>query len=157
MLCDMSAYDWPEHATAPGSRYELAGWWSRVGAVLIDVIVLTIAAFVLGVVIGFFTEGGTNAADVLVAVITFGFVLYAPLMLAFHDGQTLGKQALGIAVINEDGDQIGFGRALWRELFSRWLLAITIIGGILDPLWPLWDRENRALHDFMAATRVIVR
>ncbi len=26
---------------------------------------------------------------------------------------------------------------------------------LLDWLWPLWDEENRALHDFIVDTRVI--
>ncbi len=25
---------------------------------------------------------------------------------------------------------------------------------LADSLWPLWDRENRALHDMLARTRV---
>jgi uncharacterized RDD family membrane protein YckC len=138
-------------------RYELASWGSRVGAFLLDLLVLLGGAFALGVVLAFFSEGSENAAEVAVGIAYAAFLLYAPLMLAFNRGQTLGKKALGIAVINADGHPIGLGRALWREIFSRWLLGITIIGGILDPLWPLWDRENRALHDMMASTRVIVR
>ena len=152
-----SPWAFDEPAVQQPPRYELASWGSRVGAFLLDLMILLVAAFALGVVIGFFTEGSTSAAELVVFVMYGVFLLYAPLMLAFNDGQTLGKKALGIAVINEDGAPIGFGRALWREIFSRWLLAITIIGGILDPLWPLWDEQNRALHDIMAKTRVIVR
>jgi uncharacterized RDD family membrane protein YckC len=25
----------------------------------------------------------------------------------------------------------------------------------LDSLWPLWDKENRAIHDMLARTRVV--
>jgi uncharacterized RDD family membrane protein YckC len=151
-----SPWAFEEPAVEP-LRYELASWGSRVGAFLLDLIILMVGGFAVGVVVGFFSEGGTSAADVVLAVFYVVFLLYAPLMLAFNDGQTIGKKALGIAVINEDGHPIGLGRALWREIFSRWLLAITIIGGILDPLWPLWDDQNRALHDIMARTRVIIR
>jgi uncharacterized RDD family membrane protein YckC len=146
-----------EEPAVEAPRYELASWGSRVGAFLLDLIILMVGGFVVGVVVGFFSEGGTSAAEIVLGVVYVAFLLYAPLMLAFNGGQTIGKKALGIAVINEDGHPIGFGRALWREIFSRWLLAVTIIGGILDPLWPLWDDQNRALHDFMAKTRVIVR
>jgi uncharacterized RDD family membrane protein YckC len=29
------------------------------------------------------------------------------------------------------------------------------IVSLIDVLWPLWDEENRALHDFVVNTRVI--
>jgi uncharacterized RDD family membrane protein YckC len=154
----MRQYEWPTHPSDPGpQRYELASWGSRVGALLLDLLVLLLAGLLVGVVFGLLSGGSENAGSAAVGIAYLAFLLYAPLMLAFNDGQTLGKKAVGIAVLNQDGRPIGFGRALWREIFSRWLLGITVIGAIVDPLWPLWDRENRALHDMMASTRVIVR
>ena len=35
------------------------------------------------------------------------------------------------------------------------VLAFTIIGGFLDVLWPLWDRQNQTLHDKAAGTVVL--
>ena len=32
--------------------------------------------------------------------------------------------------------------------------ALAAIYVVLDCLWPLWDRESRALHDRLARTRV---
>ena len=32
---------------------------------------------------------------------------------------------------------------------ALWLVSL------LDDLWPLWDRENRAIHDMLAGTRVV--
>ena len=52
-------------------------------------------------------------------------------------------------------------RRLLREVVIKQLL-FGFVGGfflsiptILDYLWPLWDDENRALHDMIAASRVI--
>jgi len=55
-------------------------------------------------------------------------------------------------------------RALWRQvaiqivafnLVSYWSYAYGLFGlGLLDGIWPLWDRENRAIHDMLAGTRV---
>jgi hypothetical protein len=48
-----------------------------------------------------------------------------------------------------------------REVAVKTLLggiAGTLTGGLanlLDVLWPLWDEENRALHDFIVDTRTI--
>ena len=56
-----------------------------------------------------------------------------------------------------------FGFAVLREVVIKGLLfgiVGSITGGIaplLDVLWPLWDEENRALHDFVVDTRVGAR
>jgi uncharacterized RDD family membrane protein YckC len=124
--------------------------------VLLDSVLIVVLAVVVGLVLG--ATAGNDSSGAVVGVILYAvFLLYAPLMLAFNDGQTVGKKALSIAVVKDDGGPIGFGRALWRELVVRFLLGILVIPGIVDVLWPLWDKENRALHDMAASTRVIVR
>ncbi len=92
-------------------------------------------------------------------------VYYSPLMW-LTNGQTIGKKVLGIRVVRTDGAPMTLGRAIWREgvvkvgLFGALSLApavggtIGVLVGLLDDLWPLWDRENRALHDMLARTRV---
>jgi uncharacterized RDD family membrane protein YckC len=35
------------------------------------------------------------------------------------------------------------------------MLVVTGLYLLLDYLWPLWDRENRALHDMIARTHVV--
>ena len=48
-----------------------------------------------------------------------------------------------------------------REVLVKTLLVGVVsgatggIGWLLDVLWPLWDEENRALHDFVVNTRTI--
>jgi uncharacterized RDD family membrane protein YckC len=83
------------------------------------------------------------------------------------NGQTLGKRALKVRVIRTDGLPVSVSRALWREVVvlivvynvlshtGRPLSSIIWFLYVLDALWPLWDRKNRALHDFAAGTRVI--
>jgi uncharacterized RDD family membrane protein YckC len=85
-----------------------------------------------------------------------GLFLYAPLMLAFGGGQTLGKRAVGIRVELADGRPIGLGRALARELLVKALLfGVIPFVGFIDVLWPLWDGDNRALHDIVCGSRVV--
>ena len=95
------------------------------------------------------------------AVIAF---LYAPLTDAregAHNGQTWGKQLLGIRVVRDNGEPFDFGYAALREVVVKGLLfgiassIIPIIPWLLDVLWPLWDDENRALHDMIVSTHVI--
>lgn len=35
------------------------------------------------------------------------------------------------------------------------VMVLLYLGTLLNYLWPLWDKENRALHDMAASTRVV--
>ena len=88
-------------------------------------------------------------------------IFYAPLLMARqgeHNGQTWGKQALGIRVVRDTGEQVDLGFAFLREVVVKYLL-FGFVGGfffsiptIVDYLWPLWDDENRCLHDMVVKT-----
>jgi uncharacterized RDD family membrane protein YckC len=154
--------------------YELSGWWRRVGAALLDGLVIGIGAVVLLVAItapfsvGFFASDDAGAVSLavglLVAIVCVSIValLYAPAMMARTDGRTLGRMAAGIRVVRANGEPMTFGLAVLREVVLKALafpIAGSITGGILnllDVLWPLWDAENRALHDIVVDTRVVL-
>jgi uncharacterized RDD family membrane protein YckC len=78
-----------------------------------------------------------------------------------NNGQTWGKQMLGIRVVRDNGEPMSFGWAALREIAVKGLLVsiassiIPIIPWLLDYLWPLWDDENRALHDMVCSTHVV--
>jgi uncharacterized RDD family membrane protein YckC len=78
-----------------------------------------------------------------------------------YNGQTWGKQMLGIRVVRDNGQAMSFGWAALREIAVK-NLAVTIASSIipiipwfLNFFWPLWDDENRALHDMICSTHVI--
>jgi uncharacterized RDD family membrane protein YckC len=102
---------------------------------------------------------------VIVAGIAFaisdalGYVVYIVLALGYYgyfegspSGQTIGKKALGIRVIDfNTGGPIGYGRG-----FLRWIGKI--VSGIpcyLGYLWMLWDREKQTWHDKIATSVVV--
>ena len=64
--------------------------------------------------------------------------------------------------LRANGKPIDFGFAMLREVVVKaFLFGIlgTMTGGLanlVDVLWPLWDEENRALHDIIVDTRVIL-
>jgi uncharacterized RDD family membrane protein YckC len=167
----------PPVATGPGAlagRRVLAGWWSRVGAQIIDGLIIGIGGLVLLIAItapfsiGFFADDDVGIGAILIgflfAVVSVSIValLYAPALMARTNGKTLGRMATGIRVVRADGRPMDFGFAMLREVAVKALLfgiAGTITGGLAnlaDVLWPLWDEENRALHDFVVDTRTIV-
>jgi len=135
-----------------GPRYELAGWWSRVGAYLIDVIILVFGLVVLALI------GGAIGKGVAIVFILFGI---AAMLLGYwayfegsESGQTIGKRAVGIRVRDENGGRASYGQALGRNIVGRVIGAFPIIG-LIDVLWPLWDKQKQCLHDKAASTIVV--
>jgi uncharacterized RDD family membrane protein YckC len=166
----------PPASAPPGAlvgRHVLAGWWSRVGAQVIDGIIIGIGGLVLLIAItapfSLFFFGGEDVGFVSIIVgllfatlcVTIVAFLYAPAMMARTNGQTLGRMVVGIRVVRAKGQPMTFGFAMLREVAVKALLfgiasSLTFgLASLLDVLWPLWDEENRALHDFIVDTRVI--
>jgi uncharacterized RDD family membrane protein YckC len=159
----------------------LAGWGARAGAWALDVLVV-VGVWIVLLVPGTVVVAATNA-DVVAAILLIGGglaalvigILYAPFFMQRkdeHNGQSLGKQWVGIRVVRVSGEPFGWGWALLREFVLKGIalsVASSIasgltffllgVGGIApylaDYLWPLWDDENRAVHDMIAETRVV--
>ena len=162
---------------APGGpvagRYVLSGWWRRAGAQVIDGLivgaggVLLLIAITAPFSIGFFASEDVGIVSIVVglllAVICVSIValLYAPALMARTNGKTIGRMATGIRVVRAGGEPMTFGFAMLREVAVKALLfgiagSLTAgLANLADYLWPLWDEENRALHDFVVNTRTI--
>ena len=67
-------------------------------------------------------------------------------------GQTLGKKALGIRVIDfSGGGPIGYGRG-----FIRWIgRIVSAIPLFLGYFWMIWDKEKQTWHDKFAGSVVV--
>ena len=161
------AYQLP---TAPDGRL-LAGAGQRLGARLIDSVVLIAAWALFGALVAGLialvaeVAGDDSPIVVVVAVVGItGFILgvnwiYEVEVPLRYRGQTLGKRAVNIAIAPlEPGRQLSRGQLGGR--FGMMLLY-NILGslcyvGILDPLWCLWDKPYRqCLHDKPAKTVVV--
>lgn len=147
---------------APSGVPTLAPWGRRFAAILIDYLVVLAPAAVGIVLIALdnFRNGIAPLSVVglvlLFASITVGQALYFTILNGNERGQTYGKRALGIRVIDvKEGGPIGYGRSL-----ARWGVptVINLIFGfffLIDDLWPLWDARNQALHDKFANSIVV--
>jgi len=146
----------------------LASWGSRVAATLIDWLILLVPAVVLTIIVVAIAAGSDTGAIVtgILGFLAYLVVLfiYAPVLMAREgrgNGQTWGKQALGIRVVRDNGQTMSFGLAALREIAVKglavWIVSsiIPLIPWLLDSLWPLWDDENRALHDMICSTHVV--
>ena len=67
-------------------------------------------------------------------------------------GQTLGKMALGIKVVNRNGDVPGLGYAALREVVGKFISFIALLLGFLSIAW---DPKKQGWHDKIAGTWVI--
>ena len=146
----------------------LASWLSRVGASLIDGLILLVPVtvlIVLVVVVALNSTGGGIVTGILSGLLYLVVVLfYAPALMARqgdHNGQTWGKQIVGIRVVRDNGTPVDFGFGFLREFVVKGLL-FGFVGGfffsiptLVDYLWPLWDDQNRALHDMVVSTHVV--
>lgn len=167
---------WDRPIAGPPPLTPYAGWWSRVGAALFDLMVISVPALLLAIAI-FGGVGAAFSADddfgivtlivgliVYVGLLFAAVILYAPLLMrreGAQNGQTWGKQLLGIRVVRTNGVPMDFTHSAIREALVKGLglgfasSIIPFIPYLLDALWPLWDDEHRAIHDIVVGTRVV--
>jgi uncharacterized RDD family membrane protein YckC len=159
----------------PVTGRPLAGWGKRVGAYLLDAVILGIPLVIVWVIIiaasnsttgqvicnnsfschytTVFHPGTFWPATIVIYLVP---VAYFTLLLGRKRGQTLGMMAIGIAVRDAATDSpIGFGRALLRY-FIIFVLSLAFgIPLLIDFLSPLWDRRQQAWHDHAASSLVV--
>lgn len=135
-----------------------AGFWKRVGAYLIDVIVTMVIGGVLGFVWGMLYvlafAGDSNSIGNSLGGGVLGMVtswLYFTLLESSAKQATLGKQALGIIVTDMEGQRISFAKANGRY-FGKIISSIILgIGYIMAGT----TERKQGLHDIMAGTLVV--
>lgn len=145
-----------------GEQRELAGMGSRLGARIIDWILLAVASvivlFILFGGLGSSERGFFAALFLSLLVITTIVLLYEVTMIAIL-GQTLGKKWAGAKVVRADNGEVPG----WGKSFVRWLLPglvniIPVIGNIaflLVYLSPVFSKTRQGWHDMAAATVVV--
>lgn len=142
----------------------LATWWSRAGAALLDGLIL-LPLFFLAAAVGDVRLvdrddpwGGIDAGELLGLQIWTAccFAVYHCTLLLMWEGQTVGKRMLGVRVVRADLAPLQPRDVLIRQALVQGLVGSFIaVVALVDYLWPVFDRENRALHDMAADTRVV--
>ena len=117
---------------------EYMGFWIRLAAWVIDNVVLLVPSLLAESVLPFW-------GPVIVGT------LYAVLFIGLK-GQTPGKMALGIQVVDERGNIPGIGRAVLREIIGKFVSTLVVLLGFL---WVGWDAQKRGWHDYIGGTYVI--
>lgn len=153
-----------------GYGYEVppyAGYWARVGGWLIDWVILLVVGYIIEIVcsaghiawVNVHNSSNNTTAHVSVAapiVQVLVVILYGAFFCGSSRGQTIGMMAVGVRAVDRDnGQPIGFARALGRGAFEYLMFIIVGIGWVLDMLWPAWDRRHQTLHDKVTRTIVV--
>jgi hypothetical protein len=151
----------------------LASWWQRVGALVLDGLVIGVPVVIVNLVLAahfghphtVITNGSTRTMKTLtgatrtvvdtLSVIVFG--LYFAILNGTGTGQTVGNRAPGIAVRDvATGATIGFWRGVLRWFVRMILYVAFVIPGLVNDLFPLWDSRRQTLAD-KAARSVMIR
>ncbi|MFP5440212.1 MAG: RDD family protein [Gammaproteobacteria bacterium] len=148
-------------AAGAGVDAAYAGFWARVGARLIDSVV--VGGAMLAVMVGAALSGGgleqlvkvdeqPTGSGALLSVLVYlvGPWLYYALMESSSWQATLGKRAIGARVTDLNGQRISFAHATGRY-FATALCYITLYIGFL---MAAFTARKQALHDM--ATNTVV-
>ena len=133
-------------------EYQLASVVDRFLALLIDLCILFGYFFVITLFIKSVT--GPFGGDLALAIFWFPVVFFYHLTLElFYGGQSFGKRAIGIKVVQMNGQNPAIS-----ECFLRWVFRIVDIGATLGALAALFVSSNekaQRLGDVVAGTLVV--
>lgn len=141
-----------------------ASFGQRLGAFAIDLVIIVAVELIIGVVLGIVIaalantgSGAAAAVAGLLGVLAFLFyvafpIVYFGYMEGQPSGQTFGKRALGLRVVDFDSaGSLPLGRAMLRSLVRSFLSGIFLLGY----LWMLWDPQQQTWHDKLIGTTVV--
>lgn len=112
--------------------YPRAGFWERMGAAFLDVVLVSIASALI------------HPFWPLVALAYFS-------AMWTWKGTTIGGIVLGLKVVRADGQPVTFPVALVRALAGAFSVFVLFLGF----LWIAWDPEKQGWHDKIAGTVVL--
>jgi uncharacterized RDD family membrane protein YckC len=135
---------------------------SRILALLIDILVQLPALIFVAVVASASGANHLNRASAA-AVYVVGLLLvvigYPVIFETLSRGKTLGKMAVGIRVVGDDGSPERFRQALIRALSAAfievWLFPINLIGIPAGLITAMVSTKGKRLGDMFAGTFVI--
>lgn len=145
-----------------------ASFWRRVAAFVIDNLILAIPVWIIS---GFFSTYympqlmanrtqeemaalfpllflGMILANLFFFVL---FILYTSIMESSSKQATVGKMALGIKVVDKNGQRLHFWHAVGRNLSKVVSYFVMYFGFFMAA----FTRQRQGLHDMMAATFVV--
>jgi uncharacterized RDD family membrane protein YckC len=142
-------------ASGAEGEFEPVGFWPRVGAHVLDQLILAAAGYLI------FGAAPTNITTLPEIIQQMGSRMGYSFLISTlyyvgmngHFGATLGKMVVGARIVNLDGSKIGYGKAFLRMLASFLSGILLCIGYLMVA----FREDKRALHDLIVGTRVIYK
>ena len=168
-----NAYAPPKSAVADieptSSGLVLAGRGVRLGAYLIDVLIICAIVYTPMIITGDMSAamaetirtgdslafyGGFASTGGIIG--TIGFIIWAVITfrLVQKNGQTIAKKMLGIKVVRSDGTRASVARIFWLRNVVNTLLGLVPFYVIVDSLF-IFGERRQCLHDKIADTIVV--
>ncbi|MBR7834330.1 RDD family protein [Actinospica durhamensis] len=138
----------------PAGMPPYATWGQRVGAWLIDNVVAA-AGFYLADFSYYNWGHGLRVIGWIIAVLGVVWAFYNA-WLAGTTGQSTGKRYAGIRLARyADGQVVGGPYGILRLCMNFVFWVVCIIPGVLNYLWPLWDKKSQTWSDKVASSVVV--
>jgi len=136
---------------------QLAGFWRRFLAYIVDGILFGIVAGIIEVIINTIVhvsslDSGTTARGGLVSLIVgllyFGFFWS-------RSGQTIGYMLLGLRLVRTDGQPVTFLFGMLRYLLIYLSFVICLVPAIISAFMIGLGERKQGIHDLIANTLVV--
>ncbi|HSN02207.1 MAG TPA: RDD family protein [Acidimicrobiales bacterium] len=147
---------------APTNAVALSGWWRRVGATVVDNLLLFIPSSITFLLVN---DVAGRYVGALAALVVQG--AYMVRFLASPRGQTIGNRVVDTCVRDAlTGMAISSAQAMrrWGFVAIYGVLDVTLpasyatiptLFALIDCLFPLFDARKQTLHDKFAGTLVV--
>lgn len=166
-MSENNIYDTPQsqlvEQQAATGVVTLASRWARLGAALIDSLIIAVVTLPVMYLTGGFEgllEGRQPGTLYLFGIAFLGMIVYFAINYRFliANGQTIGKKVLDIRIVDLNGNVPSFQWTLIvRYVVTAFPPQIPLVGqllGLIDALF-IFSKEKRCVHDLIAKTRVV--
>ncbi|PSU45357.1 RDD family protein [Photobacterium frigidiphilum] len=139
------------------SKFEYVGFWARVGATLIDtIIILMISAPLMYM---FYGDSYLYSDDFVLGfvdvIVNYIFPLVAVLIFWTYKSATPGKMAIKAIIVDADTGKRPTTKQYIIRYFGYFGYFISILPLCLGLMWVGWDSKKQGWHDKLAKTVVI--
>lgn len=137
-----------------GAAYEYSGFWIRLGASLIDIIILIAITFPMLYMI--YGETLYHSEDFILGgadlIISYVMPFVATILFWMYKSATPGKMVVKAIIVDA---KTGNAPTIKQSIIRYFGYIVSMIPLCLGYIWVCWDSRKQGWHDKMAGTVVI--
>ena len=137
-----------------GAAYEYSGFWIRLGASLIDIVILIAIIFpmlhmIYGETLYYSEDFILGGADF---IISYVMPFVATILFWMYKSATPGKMVVKAIIVDA---KTGNAPTIKQSIIRYFGYIVSMIPLCLGLIWVCWDSKKQGWHDKMAGTVVI--